>query len=36
MYAKETVLLGSLAAALPQAELQELFQSDDWSTLRSI
>ncbi len=36
MYAKETVLLGSLAAVLPQAELQELFQSEDWNTLNTI
>lgn len=36
MYAKETVLLGSIAAVLPQAELQELFQTDDWNTLNTI
>ncbi len=36
MYAKETVLLGSLAAVLPQAELQELFQTEDWNTLNTI
>jgi hypothetical protein len=36
MYAKETVLLGSLAAALPYAELQELFQTEDWNTLNTI
>jgi len=36
MYVKETVLLGSLAAILPQAELQELFQTEDWNTLNTV
>lgn len=36
MYVKKTVLLGSLAAVLPQAELQELFQTEDWNTLNTI
>ncbi|HPF31582.1 MAG TPA: hypothetical protein PLM22_01870 [Candidatus Sabulitectum sp.] len=29
-------LIGSLAATLPHAELQELFQTEDWNTLRTI
>lgn len=36
MYAIETILLGSLAAALPRAELQELYQTEDWDALVSI
>lgn len=37
MYLKETLLLSSLAAAaLPQAEITELFQTEDWNTLKTI
>ncbi len=36
MFREITAIAGSLAATLPRAELQELFQTEDWNTLKTI
>lgn len=36
MFPELTAIVGSLAATLPRTELQELFQTEDWNTLKTI